>query len=203
MVIAGRGGAVEARLVVLGQPVREELLDGIGLDDGAGEDVGANLAGLLEEEDAEVLISGFVGELFEADGGGETCWAYGYRTCWLDILVLYERADNGGMVEETGVAPPPTIHTSTWSLSRSIVAGSKESSGVAMRRDALMENSLACVVLLVAAYDWRNIVLLGKHDAIARGLCTCDLTLASGVAALARRPGILAGADMMCGVGCV
>lgn len=89
------------------------------------------------------------------------------------------------------------MHTSTWSLSRSIVAGSKESSGVAMRLEALTENSLACVVLLVAAYDWRSIVLRGKHAVTARGLCTCDLALASGVAALARRPGILAGADMM------
>lgn len=72
---------------------------------------------------------------------------------------------------------------------------------MAMGRDALMENSLACAVLLVAAYDWRSIVLLGKHVVIARGLCTCDLTLASGVAVLTRRPGNLAGADMMWGRG--
>lgn len=74
---------------------------------------------------------------------------------------------------------------------------------MAIDRDALTENSLACVVLLVAAYDWRNIVLRGKHVVIARVHCGCDLALASGVAALARRPDILAGADMMCGVGWV
>lgn len=49
VVVGGGGGAVEARLVVLGQPVWEEFLDGVGLDDGAGEDVGADLASLLEE----------------------------------------------------------------------------------------------------------------------------------------------------------
>lgn len=71
---------------------------------------------------------------------------------------------------------------------------------MAMRRDALTENSLACVVLLVAAYDWRSNVLRGKHVVIARGHCACDLALASGVAALATRPDNLAGTDMMCGV---
>lgn len=70
---------------------------------------------------------------------------------------------------------------------------------MAMRRDALTENNLACVVLLVAAYDWRNIVLRGKHVVIALGHCACDLALASGVAVLANRPDILAGADIMCG----
>ena len=92
MVVAGWGGAVEARLVVLGQPVGEELLDGVGLDDSAGQDVGAELAGFLEEQDAEVLISGFVGELFEADGGRETCW-----TCSAEnILVRQTRARREG-----------------------------------------------------------------------------------------------------------
>ena len=78
-----------------------------------------------------------------------------------------------------------------------MVDGSKESSGVAMDRDALTDNSLAWVVLLVAAYDWRSIVLRGKHVVNARGHCACDLALASGVATLARRPDTLAGADMM------
>lgn len=68
---------------------------------------------------------------------------------------------------------------------------------MAIRRDTLTENSLACVVLLVAACDWRNIVLRGKHVVIARGHCACGLALASGVAALARRPDILAGADIL------
>lgn len=95
MVIAGRGGAVEARLVVLGQPVGEELLDCVGLDDGAGQDVCAELAGLFQEQDAEIFIAGFVGKLLEADGGGETCWACGQKTAWLDGLELDEKADHG------------------------------------------------------------------------------------------------------------
>lgn len=122
------------------------------------------------------------------------------RTSWLDRLELDEKADHDTKFQDIGGAPPPTMHTSTWSLSRSIVAGSKESSGVAMRRDTLTENSLACVVLLVAAYDCRNIVLRGKNVVIARGHCACGLALTSGVAVLANRPDILAGADMMCGV---
>lgn len=69
MVVASRSSAVEARLVVLGQPVREEFFDGIGLDDSAGQDVGAEFAGLLEKQDAEVLVAGLIGKLFEADGG--------------------------------------------------------------------------------------------------------------------------------------
>lgn len=95
MVVAGRSGAVEARLVVLGQPVREELLDCVGLDDSAGQDVGADLAGLFQEQDTEIFIAGFVGELFEADGGGETCWACGQEITWLDGLGLDDKVGHG------------------------------------------------------------------------------------------------------------
>lgn len=72
MVVAGGRGAVEACVVVLGQPVGEELLDGVGLDDGAGEDVCADFAGFLEEEDAEVFVTGGGGELFKTNRGGKT-----------------------------------------------------------------------------------------------------------------------------------
>lgn len=39
--------------------------------------MGADLAGFFEDDDAEVVVTGGGGELFEADGGGESCWA-----CW-------------------------------------------------------------------------------------------------------------------------
>lgn len=76
MVVAGRGGAVEARIVVFGQPVGEELFDGGGLDDGAGEDMCAQLAGFFEKEDPEVIVSGGGSELFEPDSGRETGGTY-------------------------------------------------------------------------------------------------------------------------------
>lgn len=72
MIVASRRGAVEACVVVLGQPVREELFDGIGLDDGAGENMCTDFAGFLEEEDTEIFITGGGGELFKSNGGGET-----------------------------------------------------------------------------------------------------------------------------------
>lgn len=37
--------------------------------------MGPNFGGFFEEDDAEVFVAGFVGELLEADCGGETCWA--------------------------------------------------------------------------------------------------------------------------------
>jgi hypothetical protein len=37
--------------------------------------VGADFAGFFEDDDAEVVVACCGGELFEADGGGESCWA--------------------------------------------------------------------------------------------------------------------------------
>lgn len=73
-----------------------------------------------------------------------------------------------------------------------MVAGSKESSGVAIHLLALTENNLVCGILLnVATHGCRIIVLLGMHCVI---ILVCDL--ANGLAVVARRPDILAGADM-------
>lgn len=49
MIVAGRRGTVEARIVVLGKPVRKKFLDSGGLDDGTREDMCADFAGFLEE----------------------------------------------------------------------------------------------------------------------------------------------------------
>lgn len=75
MVGPGGCGAVEAGWIVFGEPVGNELFDGVGLDHGAGEDVGAKLTGFLEEEYAEVFVAGGGGELFKTNGSGETSWA--------------------------------------------------------------------------------------------------------------------------------
>lgn len=72
MVVGGRRGAIEAGLVVFGEPVGEQLLDGVGLNDGAGEDMCADFAGFLEEEDTEVFIASGGGELLKTNRGGET-----------------------------------------------------------------------------------------------------------------------------------
>lgn len=79
MVGAGGGGAVEAGVIVGREPVWKEFLDGVGLDDGARENVCTELAGLLEEENAEFVITGGGGELFKADGGSEARGACGGR----------------------------------------------------------------------------------------------------------------------------
>jgi hypothetical protein len=51
------GGAVEAVGVGFVEPVGEEFFDCAGLEDGAGEDVGAYLAGFFEEDDSELFVS--------------------------------------------------------------------------------------------------------------------------------------------------
>ena len=66
--VDGRGRDIlEAVLVMLGQPVRNQLIDRRGLDDGAREDMCSNLARLLEQQDAKVVVSGLVRQLFEPD----------------------------------------------------------------------------------------------------------------------------------------
>lgn len=54
------------------------------------------------------------------------------------------------------------MQTSTWSLSRSILAGSKDSSGVAIHRRVVDEKSLVGGILPVAAHEGRIKLLLGK-----------------------------------------
>jgi hypothetical protein len=51
-------------------PVRKQLVDGAGIDDRPGQDVGADLGAFFQYADAE-LASGLGGELLEADAGGE------------------------------------------------------------------------------------------------------------------------------------
>lgn len=96
--------------------------------------------------------------------------------------------------------PPPTMHTSTWSLSRSMVAGSKESSGVAIHGRAVEENSLVCGDLFgiaVAVHDGRNMLLLGTL--VENVVEIEDCVVANGLAVRARRRDMLAGVDMASG----
>ena len=51
-------------------PVGQQLVERARIDDRAGQDVGADLGALFEDADAE-LAPGFLGELLEADAGGE------------------------------------------------------------------------------------------------------------------------------------
>lgn len=90
--------------------------------------------------------------------------------------------------------PPPTMQTSTWSLSRSIEFGSKESSGVAMNLRRVVENNLVCGILLAAGHEERSSVRLARHVVSGSGYRDCGLE--SGLAVRARRAGILAGVDM-------
>ena len=71
--LIGPGGrrALEAGWVIFREPVGQEFVEGGGFEDISRDDVGSDFACLFEEEDAEFFVAGFVGELFEADCGGE------------------------------------------------------------------------------------------------------------------------------------
>lgn len=93
-----------------------------------------------------------------------------------------------------GNIPPPTMQTSTWSLSRSMVAGSKDSSGVAIHRRVVAENSLVCGILAFAGYGCRIMLLLGS---VVDSVLDIEIgVLARGLAVWTRRPDSLAGVDM-------
>ena len=90
-----RGGGV--REVVVGrriEPVWEELVEGARFQHVAAEDVPADLRGFFEHHHAEVLVAGGVGELFEADGGGE---AGGAGADDQDIDRVRFAVDSGGV----------------------------------------------------------------------------------------------------------
>ena len=75
-VVGGRSGILKSRRVVFGEPVRDEVVDGRGFDDVARDNVSSNLACFLEEQDAKVLVAGFISQLFETYRCTETS-----RTC--------------------------------------------------------------------------------------------------------------------------
>lgn len=87
------------------------------------------------------------------------------------------------------------MQTSTWSLSRSMVLGSKDSSGVAMYLRKVVENNLVCGVLLALAHVGRSNDRLGRHVEHVLGPKCVD-GLVNGLAVRARRPDILTGVDM-------
>lgn len=47
--------------IVFGKLIGDEFVNGGGLDDGFGEDVGVDFVGFFEEEDVEVVVVGGVG----------------------------------------------------------------------------------------------------------------------------------------------
>ena len=107
LVIGGRRGIFKARVVVFRQPVGKEFINGGGLDDIARDNVSPNLPSFLKQKHSKVLIASFIGQLFEANRSAESSGA-----C---IVVL------AGWVSWRTVErlPPPTMQTSTSSLSRS------------------------------------------------------------------------------------
>ena len=66
-VTCGRGGTLESRRVVFREPIREELVDGGGLNDVAGHNMGSDFAAFFQENDAKLFIAGFVRQLFETN----------------------------------------------------------------------------------------------------------------------------------------
>jgi hypothetical protein len=65
----GLNGIVERR-TLLG-PVGDKLVERLGIDDGAGQDVCAHLGALFQHGDRQ-LLPGFIGELFQTDRGRQT-----------------------------------------------------------------------------------------------------------------------------------
>lgn len=74
LVLRGRRYGLELVWVVLGVPIRYQLVQRRWLDHVAGYNVVTKLAGLLEQEYSKVLIPSFVRKLLELDGGTEACW---------------------------------------------------------------------------------------------------------------------------------
>lgn len=82
--------------------------------------MGTNLRRLFEDNDTKFFIAGFVGQLFEPDGCAQSSWA-----CWV------ARGQSWLANGHAGGLPPPTMHTSTSSDSRSCSWKSNDSSTVA------------------------------------------------------------------------
>jgi hypothetical protein len=122
----------------------------------------ADLAGLLEEEDAEVFIARFVGELLQANGGAETGGAWAEE-------VSGRRASK----EIRGSLPPPIMHTSTSSDSRSMLAGSNDSSSVSAERTARVVAKVLSGAETATAHRGRaspvvGLVAVARHGRTAR-----------------------------------
>jgi hypothetical protein len=76
LVAGSRCDIFEPALIILCEPVGDQLIDRCGLDDGPGKDMCSNLSRLLEQEDPKVFVSGFGCELLEPNCGtqpGRTC----------------------------------------------------------------------------------------------------------------------------------
>lgn len=101
------------------------------------------------------------------------------------------------MGEREKNGPPPTMQTSTSSLSRSMVLGSNESSGAAMHLDSVVENGLVvavvgarrriCGILLLAGW----LCIIEGRQGVRNDRAEIEL------AGRASRPDILMGADMI------
>ncbi len=94
------GGLVEGGTELL--PVREKLVEGVGLDDGTRENVVAHLGTLFEDDDAD-LLAALLGELLDLNRGAET----GRTATDDDDIDFIRDALDGGEVE--GSPSPSSI----------------------------------------------------------------------------------------------
>ena len=65
-------------------PVREQFINGGRFDDIARDDVSAELACFFEKQNPKVFVSGFVGDLLEANGGAEASRSCEALACFKD-----------------------------------------------------------------------------------------------------------------------
>lgn len=128
LIVGSRGGILKTRRVLFREPVGKQFVDGRRFNDIARHNVSANFPRLLQQQYPEIVIASFVGYLFESN-----CCAEASRPCGDGSTV---EIDHG--VEQ--YLPPPTMQTSTSSLSRSCWRGSNESFTSASFRHGFVES---------------------------------------------------------------
>ena len=123
----------------------------------------AQLPCFLKHQHTKLLITGFIGELLEANCRTESSRPY-------ENISPYSSPNNGECI------PPPTMQTSTSSLSRSCCLGSNESSISASLRHGVVKNVL---LQLTRALD---LGLSNKHR--RRAGANCEYAAVANLGAL-------------------
>lgn len=119
----------------------------------------ADFAGLFEQDYAEVVVAGFVGELFELYCGAETGGTCSRRA---KVSIMSWKCRDGCLRDcELLDSPPPTMQTSTSSDSRSMASGSSVSSSSDLLRGVLLK--CLCWVLVVGVCWQDDMRLCLRH----------------------------------------
>lgn len=116
-------------MILFREPVGEQFVNCRRFDDVARDDVSADFPRFFEQKYPEIVIASFIGYLFQSDGCAEAS-----RSCVDGSAVAIN-------LEVEHCLPPPTMQTSTSSLSRSCWRGSNESFTSANLRHGVVESN--------------------------------------------------------------